>query len=192
MGDLRLRRPCIITADITNTAPSDVDFYDTSFFEEGRKALPTPEAILADSMDSSTGIVKLQDLNLVVKFGPSDAVSLEEARAMRAVRQAFSKEEVPVPEVFGFKRHHSQNFIYMSLVRGQTLREAWSSLDTADKNTICTQLRQIVASLRSACHDRSEVTMIGALVPSEGQSAQSLTLSRFCLWWDSPGQILQA
>ena len=164
MADAGLRRPRICTADFSDTSEPEVSFHDTSFFRHGHQALPTPATVLAASTNASASVVTFEDLNLVVKFGSLSSqspVSLEEAQALRAIRRAFANEEIPVPEVFGWKRHGDQNFIYMSLIRGQTLREAWKALDTSDKKAICAQLKQIVTSLRSASHDMSGEIMIG-------------------------------
>jgi aminoglycoside phosphotransferase len=93
-------------------------------------------------------VVKFHHLDLVVKFGDQSRLRLEEALAMRAIRRMFPGNEVPVPEVFGWKAHQGQNFIYMSLIRGPTMRDAWPSLTESDKTSICDQLGGIVAALR--------------------------------------------
>ncbi|KAK4544874.1 hypothetical protein LTR36_003778 [Oleoguttula mirabilis] len=81
---------------------------------------------------------------------------------MRALRQAFPQGEVPVPEVFGWRRHEGQNFIYMSLIHGPTLREAWSSLTEGDKQSISVGLSGIVWSLQQITHD-SPGMLIGSI-----------------------------
>jgi hypothetical protein len=46
----------------------------------------------------------------------------------------FVHGEITVPEVFGWRRHDGFVFIYMSLIRGRNLREAWPSLTERDKD----------------------------------------------------------
>lgn len=169
MADTGQKRPRVCTAKFSDTSEPEVNFHDTSFFRQGHLALPTPATVLAQSTNKSDSVVTFEDLNLVVKFGSlrsQNPVSLDEAQAMRAIRHAFTHEEVPVPEVFGWRRYGDQNFIYMSLIGGKTLREAWDTLDISDKKAICAQLKQIVTSLRSASHDKSEKVMIGELMDS--------------------------
>lgn len=67
---------------------------------------------------------------------------------MMAMRQAFPNGEVPVPEVFWWRRYEDQVFIYMSLIRGQTSREAWPSLGDTDKEVIYGDLARIVSLLK--------------------------------------------
>ncbi len=67
---------------------------------------------------------------------------------MRAVSEAFDYHEVPVPEVFGWRIDGKETFIYMSLIDGSRLSEAWPTLTEDNKTAICTQLRGIVACLR--------------------------------------------
>lgn len=92
--------------------------------------------------------MKFEHLSLAVKFGDSSYLRLEEAQTMRAIRQVFVNSEVPVPEVFGWRKHGDQNFIYMSLIPGQTLREAWPTLTKKDKTLIRGDLSRIVRELR--------------------------------------------
>ena len=54
-----------------------------------------------------------------------------------------------LPEVYGWRVHDDQVFIYMQLIQGQALIDQWDSLSISDKMVICDQLRGIVTSLRS-------------------------------------------
>ena len=93
-------------------------------------------------------VVRFEDMNLVVKLGDPSRVRLEEALALKAVKQAFPGNEVPVPELFGWRVADNVNFIYMSYVPGLTLRDSWPSLTFAEKESICSQLSGIVDNLR--------------------------------------------
>ena len=128
-----------------------MDFLDSSFFQSDESLipqLPTPVSIIEQYGDKGARVIKIEDLNVAVKIDQASYLRLEEAQTMRAIRQIFPNGEVPVPEVFGWRRYNDQVFIYMSLVHGQTLREAWSSLTVDDKTSIRRDLGQIVASLR--------------------------------------------
>lgn len=126
-----------------------MDFLDTCFFRiEPLRQLPSPASILQQFPDKGFGVVKCEHINVVVKFGDSSYLRLEEAQTMRAVKQVFASNEVPVPEVFGWRKYGDQNFIYMSIISGQTLREAWPALTEEDKQLICGDLGRIVGELR--------------------------------------------
>jgi hypothetical protein len=76
---------------------------------------------------------------------------------MRAIRQVFPNGEVPVPEVFGWRKHGDQVFIYMSIIHGKTLREVWPLLTEDDKRSIQSDLSGIIASLRRIAQDPPNV-----------------------------------
>lgn len=150
------QRPRIDISSLPDSSEVEIDFHDTSFFQlspDPFPQLPTPASILEQWPDHGGGVIKFEHLNLAVKLGDSSYLRLEEAQTMRAIRQAFPHHDVPVPEVFGWRKYGDQNFIYMSLVRGQTLREAWQSLTEADKESICGELSRIVAALRQITQD---------------------------------------
>jgi hypothetical protein len=145
------RRPLIHIPSLPDISRAEIDFHDTSFFSSSQlpfPQLPTPASILAQCPDHGANVIKFEHLNLAVKVGDSSYLRLEEAQTMRAIRQAFPHNDVPVPEVFGWRKYEDQTFIYMSLIRGQTLREAWSYLTEEDKESICGELSCVVAALR--------------------------------------------
>jgi aminoglycoside phosphotransferase (APT) family kinase protein len=62
---------------------------------------------------------------------------------------------VPVPEVYGWCREQGETFIYMQLVEGITLEQAWPNFDIEDKYEICQQLQRILENLRLLKQDPS-------------------------------------
>lgn len=70
--------------------------------------------------------------------------------------------EVPVPEVYGWRVDGEDTFIYMELVRGETVMDQWHSLNDADKTTVCDQLLQMITSLRQVEQDPDDL-FIGTL-----------------------------
>ncbi|EXJ77067.1 hypothetical protein A1O3_10225 [Capronia epimyces CBS 606.96] len=66
---------------------------------------------------------------------------------MRAVRKRLG-DQVPVPEVFGWRIRHDRVFIYMELISGTTLQKCWNDLNLSEKDSLCEQLSQILSSLR--------------------------------------------
>ncbi|KAK9783573.1 putative Kinase-like domain-containing protein [Seiridium cardinale] len=152
-------------SSLPDKSKAEIDFLDTSFFRSDKPdppQLPAPGAILEQYPDLEGGVVKYENLNLAVKFGESTYVRLEEAQTMRAVRHAFLNDEVPVPEVFGWRKYGEKNFIYISLIHGETLREAWPKLTEADKESICDGLAHIVSALRQVSQGSSD-TIIGSV-----------------------------
>jgi hypothetical protein len=134
--------------DISRT---EVDFRDTSFFQSKPSSgaeLPSPSSILQKYGDRGRAVIKMEDLNLVVEMGQADYFQLEEAQAMIAVRAAFPEHELPMPEVFGWRKHGDKNFLYMSLVRGETLYKQWPTFIHEEKEYVCGELAGIVKALR--------------------------------------------
>ena len=107
-----------------------------------------PDEVLQQFPSWERGVIKLEKLNLAVKFGHSSVLKLEEAQVMIAIRRAFPNGEVPVPEVFGWRRRGDFVFIYMGLIPGVTLGVAWPSLTEMEKESISNQLAGIIAALR--------------------------------------------
>jgi aminoglycoside phosphotransferase (APT) family kinase protein len=146
-----LDQPVIDISSLPDLSMAEVDFHDTSFFQSGRSSsphLPTPSEVLQRHPGLYNGVVRFDHLNLIVKVGQDDYYRLEEAQTMRALKRAFPDGEVPVPEVFGWRKSDGRIFIYMSLIRGRTLREEWPSLTPEEKKSVCDELRQIVLALR--------------------------------------------
>lgn len=145
------RYPLIYIFSLPDNSKAETDFHDTSFFNSGQlpvPQLPTPAEIRQQYLDRGARVIKFEHLNLIVKIGHPSQVRLEEAQTMRAIRQAFPHHDVPVPEVFGWRTYQDQHFIYMSLLRGPTLRDEWPSLTETDKLSICGELSCIVEALR--------------------------------------------
>jgi Phosphotransferase enzyme family len=138
-------------SSLPDISKTHMEFHDTSFFSSSIRPvpqLPSPTEVLQRYPGREAAVVKFEHLNLAVKYGPSDYFRLEEAQTMIAIRRAFPDNEIPVPEVFGWKKYGNKNLIYMSLVPGKTLREGWSTLTEEDKRSICGDLGRVVVALR--------------------------------------------
>ena len=136
---------------------ADIEFRDTRYFNVAAPALleeipplplPPTADVLAKCPNAPFGIVTYEHLGVLVKFGRPHKVRVQEAQALQALRRAFPKGEVPVPELYGFKRSGDYSLIYMSIVPGQTLRDMWQDLSEAEKDSIASQLGAIVSTLR--------------------------------------------
>ncbi|KAI1144714.1 hypothetical protein F4825DRAFT_467884 [Nemania diffusa] len=161
-------RPVIDISSLPDISRDEHEFHDTSFFQSQ-----------AEHPNLSNGVAIYEDLNLVVKFDDLRFLRREEAQALRAIRQAFPDGEVPVPEVFGWKVCGHRMFLYMSLIVGKTLREAWPLLTKHDKSAISSELSHIVTALRRVSPDPSG-PFIGTLLPLHAFDSVSagLLLSR--------------
>jgi hypothetical protein len=135
----------------------NIIFRKSSFFKDhGANAeLPTPatvrkEAAKPKNLPGRWGhkrwAVPFFSMKLVVKYGPS--VSIAEGQCLWAIRKSIGQ-QVPVPEVYGWRRDGNDVFIYMQLIEGPTLEDAWDTLAENDQAQIHQQLRHIVTSLRS-------------------------------------------
>lgn len=161
MPDIRLIDPSWLPV---MTQP-EVDFLDSSFFKihGSDQRLPAPADVRILSGDSTEHPrplpVTFENLGLIVKFGRH--VTVYEAQCLLVIRRLFG-DDVPVPEVYGWRIDDDMVFIYMQLVQGQALIDPWDSLGTLDKTVVCDQLREIVTSLRSVGQDPDD-TFVGML-----------------------------
>lgn len=90
--------------------------------------------------------VIFEELNLLVKLGRN--VKVSEAQCLWMIKRVFG-DQVPVPEVFGWRvDEKGYVFIYMELIRGQTVNDRWDDLDRLDKVALSDQLCNIVKTLR--------------------------------------------
>lgn len=143
--------PYVDMSNLVDISKDQIDFLDTSFFQSNESPgpqLPTPASIIQRFGDGGARVVKIEDLNIAVKINDASYLRLEEAQTMRAIRQVFPNGEVPVPEVFGWRTHGTQVFIYMSIISGKTLREAWPSLTEGEKRWIRSDLSRMIGALR--------------------------------------------
>ena len=136
----------------------EMDFADSSFFRMSNRSLPTLTQVKALSNDLYTHPqptpVVFEDLNLLVKLGCN--VTVSEAQCLWMIKRVF-QDQVPVPEVFGWRvDEKGYVFIYMELVRGQTLNDRWDGLDHLDKVVLSDQLSDIVKTLRLLEPDSSD------------------------------------
>lgn len=127
----------------------EMDFADSSFFRLTNQSLPTLTQVKALSnglyIDPQPNPVIFEDLNLLVKLGPN--VKVSEAQCLWMIKRVFH-DQVPVPEVFGWRvDEKGYVFIYMELIRGQTLNDRWDDLDHLDKVVLSDQLCDILKVL---------------------------------------------
>lgn len=143
-------------------------FLESSFFSRngpGAK-LPTPTDVRARSEIQNPGVqqrtyrippVRYEELGLIVKFGSTPRVTVDEGQCLWALRHALlTKFPVPVSEVYGWTHDDSQVFIYMELVQGVTLEQRWESLNEVEREGVCQQLRVMLSEVRNVRHATSE------------------------------------
>lgn len=104
----------------------DYNVPESSFARTGFDKLPTPDQVRLKSSkyeQRHTGpskaflrpaVLFYRSLGLVVKFGHH--VSISEAHCLLFLRKHCP--EVPVPEVYAWRRNRRQTFIYMELIHG--------------------------------------------------------------------------
>ncbi|KAK4442289.1 kinase-like domain-containing protein [Podospora aff. communis PSN243] len=145
-----------------------VVFGHSSFFKRnpGYNDLPLPIDIRSEAIRQNAGThqrvgavthVAIPSIGLLVKYGP--AVQISEAKTLLTLRRLLPQ-DVPVPEVFGWRKDGNDNFIYMSLPEGVNLAEGWAMLSENQKTDIGGQLRHIVKSWRRLRQNNSTRTKV--------------------------------
>lgn len=136
----------------------DVDFRETSYFVRENAELPSPSEVDARHQTQNPGgrITIFEELNLAVKRGSPQEGRVEEALTIQALHKAFPDGEIPVPEIFGWRIHNGEEFIYMSLIPGISLSKAWHTLNDEDKRSTCDQLGVARAHLMRLSQNTSE------------------------------------
>lgn len=126
---------------------ANTSFKDTSFFIQNA-SLPSPDKVrlAAGSRSDPDGPdpVAFPSLNLIVKYGAS--ITIAEGQCLWAIRHLLPT--VPVPEVYGWCRDRNETFLYMQLIEGITLADAWPDLDIEARYEVCEELRVIFEDLR--------------------------------------------
>jgi hypothetical protein len=138
-------------------------FPGSSFFRERRAPeLPSPDEIRSLNQASDhyratsfnrPSPVAIPSLGLLVKYGADVTVAEVETQVLIHERL---QGEVPVPEVFGWAEDGGQIFIYMALVKGETLQARFGSMDTTEREAVCQQLRVMVNAWRSITQDEND------------------------------------
>lgn len=104
--------------------------------------------------------VVFEEMNLFVKWGSWTKIS--EAQCLYAVRRLL-KDDVPVPEVYGWRTEGNVKYIYMEYVKGKSLDQVWPTMGLEDKAGVCRELRTIFQRLRQVEQD-PEDPFIGAMI----------------------------
>ncbi|KAI1412040.1 hypothetical protein F5Y13DRAFT_50628 [Hypoxylon sp. FL1857] len=129
-------------------------FRDSSFFKKNGRELPSPEEIREKGIEINGYRTRspmpppiiFEDLGLVVKYGSE--ITIAEAQCLWYFNN-YMKDTVPTPELFGWRHDSGETFIYMELVNGDTLEDAWPLLNPEEQDMICEQLRTSVEAWRS-------------------------------------------
>ncbi|KAF2111177.1 kinase-like domain-containing protein [Lophiotrema nucula] len=146
---------------LPDSTQASLNFPDSTWFRSQASfySFPSPAEVRALNPLDRSGVARYEDVGLVVKYGPS--VSIAEAICLWVVRKVLQN-QVPVPEVYGWKRDGRDVFIYMQLVPGPTLLESWPSLSYEDRLSVCNDLRQMITQLRTIGTDQTPL-LIGSV-----------------------------
>jgi hypothetical protein len=147
---------CLIHPPEMLPSAERIVFPNSSFFaQNGASAsLPSPSAVRAAGANVPGGseyprvrplAVPFDSMNVMVKYGRE--ITISEGQCLWAIRNKLGH-RLPVPEVYGWCRDGNEVFIYMELIRGDTLHSRWAGLSRQEKEDISTQLRQMVGALR--------------------------------------------
>lgn len=151
--------------DLPDESMQEMNFLDSSFFaKDPSRDLPTPAQVRALATGKYRGVrplgVIFDESKIFVKYGRE--ATIREAQCLWFIKRTFG-DEVPVPEVYGWRVDGEQVFIYMEYIQGQTLHDAWNELDSEDKSSLLGDLCRIVNCLRQLEQDTSD-QFIGMLL----------------------------
>ncbi|CAA7269377.1 unnamed protein product [Cyclocybe aegerita] len=121
-------------------------FADSSFFKHHSLSdLPSPAKIAAAALPGFSRHISLfPDLSLAVKrvkMTTRHRASAAEGQVLWALRRLLPDSEVPVPEVYGWRRDGDMLFVFMELIEGETLHKRWEELEEHEKAQLCAELR---------------------------------------------------
>ncbi|KAL1894959.1 hypothetical protein Cpir12675_003453 [Ceratocystis pirilliformis] len=144
-----------LSACSTPTPTAKVLSQSTFFQERRASALPSPAEIRA--LNEASGHWRAASLNhpppvivpslgLAVKYEAN--VTIAEVEAQVLMRERLQG-RVPVPEVFGWDEDSGQEFIYMSLVEGDTLQARFSTTSESERQAVCKELRSMMNAWRA-------------------------------------------
>lgn len=158
-----------ISNDLPDESVLEMNFLDSSFFsEDPNRDLPTPAQVRERSEGKRRGNrplgVIFDEHKIFVKYGRE--TKIREAQCLWFIKRTFG-DEVPVPEIYGWRVDGEQVFIYMEYIQGQTLHEAWNELDSEDKSSLLSDLCRIIKHLRQIEQDPSD-HFIGMLFTING------------------------
>lgn len=162
-------------------------------------SLPSPSPSPSSSggaAEEAATLVPFPRLGLLVRYGGESAVPPAEGKALLLVRRALSAggrgggdgggdhDDVPVPEVFGWRRDCDaisgvvERFVYMSLPKATaasdgtaagagdgvvTLQARWAGMREEERTRVCGQLREVVAGGWRRLRQSGTVGFVGTL-----------------------------
>lgn len=148
----------------------DYTVAESSFFHV-HEALPTLHEVRHQAQlrpGPKKSIAVFPDLKLLVKFGPN--VKIAEALNLQAIRQILG-DDVPTPELYGWRSDGPLVYIYMQLIPGVTLESRWDTLTDEDRAYACSQLRDMLRQIRTARQDGSKAFISITLQMSQPDAA---------------------
>ncbi|KAK6496158.1 hypothetical protein TWF481_002182 [Arthrobotrys musiformis] len=127
-------------------AEKDVDFLETPFFEDNSRKLPTPSEVRSRAthpgMQRPDPILFPED-NLIVKWG--EYITIAEGQVYWMLQNYLN--EIPAPKIYGWRTEGKEVFLYLELIKGRQLEEAYDELSPEDKAEICSQLKMAKTAL---------------------------------------------
>ncbi|KAK4182579.1 hypothetical protein QBC35DRAFT_151503 [Podospora australis] len=150
--------PPPIPVNIIFPPGDNVVFAHSSYYRQFREQLPSvlhvrTQAILSAGrlpLPSPSYLIPFPGQGLLAHYGPDSNVTATEGKNLLLLRQIFKNGEIPVPEVYGWRRdaENGERVVYTSLPQGNTLEDRWGGLTDVEKTSVCEELRGIVRTWR--------------------------------------------
>lgn len=84
-------------------------------------------------------------MGLFVKWGSE--IRVAEGQTLYAIRQ-YLDNTIPFPEIYGWRADRGEVFLYMEVISGQSLEQAWPDTKEDDRRRDCRELRVIFDQVR--------------------------------------------
>ena len=94
-----------------------------------------------------------REKNLWVKWG--SRTRLSEGQSIYIVR-TFLADQFPLPELYGWRTDGDDVFLYCEWLRGQTLEQAWDTMEVDNRLAISHELGVAFSNLRRLYQDPNE------------------------------------
>ncbi|KAL2217267.1 kinase-like domain-containing protein [Thermoascus aurantiacus ATCC 26904] len=140
-----LSGPVRLTPSMLPSNPNE-DFRDSSFHQQSQ--LPSPDEVRAQAQAQHRAGINPDRRKVLCSESPHWSPPPVVFESLGLFVKWGGPGGVPVPEIYGWRTDGGEVFLYLQLLRGQTLEQAWEAMGMEDRVRVCQELRTCLSSLR--------------------------------------------